>query len=112
MNAAARWLPPPMQLAYAKLKVRAGYGGSLNLVPKDDLEEHYRQALALLADRGGSAAIADYVEFGVYVGTYRVSDGWAGPGAFFGFDSLRGCQPQHARREPRWRPGCFDRTSS
>lgn len=114
MNAAARWLPPPMQLAYAKLKVRAGYGGSLNLVPEHDLEEHYRQALALLVDRGGSAAIADYVEFGVYVGTSMICMHRALDAAgldrvrLFGFDSFEGL-PAAARTEGagRWLPGQF-----
>ncbi len=114
MNAVARRLPARAQLAYDRLKVRAGFGGSLRLVPEAELEAHYRRALALLADRVGREAIADYVEFGVYVGTSMICMHRALVAAgldhvrLVGFDSFEGL-PATAAREGagRWQPGQF-----
>jgi hypothetical protein len=114
MNAAVRWLPARAQLGYARLKVRAGYGGSLHLVPEAALQDHYTRALKLLVERVGPRAIADYVEFGVYVGTsmtcmHRALES-AGLGhvRMVGFDSFEGL-PAAADAEGagRWRPGQF-----
>jgi hypothetical protein len=114
MNAVVRRLPPRAQLAYARLKVRAGFGGSLRLVPEDELEAHYARALALLVERVGRSAIGDYVEFGVYVGTSMIcmhralAAAGLGRVRMVGFDSFEGL-PKSARAEGagRWLPGQF-----
>jgi O-methyltransferase len=113
-NAGVRLLPPRVQRSYNLLKVRAGFGRSLHLVPETELQDHYRRALGLLIDRVGRDAIADYVEFGVYVGTsmicmYRALESAGLPRVrMVGFDSFEGL-PDSARIEGagRWQPGQF-----
>jgi hypothetical protein len=114
LNAGARWLPPGARLRYDRLKVRAGFGSSLEFVPPDELQRHYQRALALLVDRLGPGAIGDYLEFGVYVGTsmtcmYRALTSLGLDDVrLVGFDSFEGL-PAAAKAEGggRWRPGQF-----
>ena len=114
LNALASRLPRGAQLRYQRMKVRAGFGNSLELVPGSQLEEHYRRALNLLVERIGADAIGDYVEFGVYVGTSMTSMHRALTAAglekvrLIGFDSFEGL-PSSAEVEGagRWKPGQF-----
>lgn len=114
LNAVAAALPRGAQLRYQRMKVRAGFGNSLELVPGSQLEDHYRRALALLVERIGPDAIGDYVEFGVYVGTSMTSMHRALMAAglekvrLIGFDSFEGL-PSSASVEGagRWKPGQY-----
>ncbi len=114
LNVVVGWLPRGVQLSYDELKVRAGFGSSLRLVPESELEDHYRRALEVLIDRAGPDAMAGYVEFGVYVGTSMICMHRALRSLgldhvrLVGFDSFEGL-PVEARTEGagRWRPGQF-----
>src|SRR5262249_19722263 len=67
-----------------------------NLVPEDELEAKYREALGLLREHVGTGPIGDYLEFGVCHGTSMLCmdralrrEGIDGT-RLFGFDSFEG----------------------
>ncbi len=114
LGAVVRRMPRGVQLGYARLKLRAGFGEALQLVPEAALEDHYRRALEILAQRLKPEAIGSYVEFGVYIGTsmtcmYRaLRSAGLDHIRLVGFDSFEGL-PAEASIEGagRWQPGQF-----
>jgi O-methyltransferase len=87
-------------------------GREAPLVPKEKLEEAYREALNHLASAPGSNDVGDYLEFGVYVGTSLLCMNRASRAVgleslrMYGFDSFQGL-PEVAGAESGglWQPG-------
>jgi O-methyltransferase len=109
-----RRAPAPVQLAVDRLKLRVGGGRSLQLVPMQELERRYREALQLLVADSSPDALGDYLEFGVYAGSsltsmYRALGAvGARTPRLFGFDSFEGMPPESEREdEGVWHAGQY-----
>jgi O-methyltransferase len=84
------------RLKHALTRVQTAAGRPPLLVPPQELEARYREALRGLAQRHGARALGDYLEFGVYVGTslgcmHRALEAHGLTRVrLFGFDSFQG----------------------
>jgi O-methyltransferase len=101
-------------VAEGEMRARMRLGRPVKLVPEDTFTRACERALRLLAERSGSDAVGDYLEFGVYAGTSMrcmlraaQTTGMAHV-RLFGFDSFVGL-PQTAAEDDDgfWMPGMF-----
>jgi O-methyltransferase len=85
------------------------------LVPVEELESTYREALELLIDRHGRDGLGDYLEFGVFGGAslgcmHRATEALGLTDVrLFGFDSFEGLPPvaEEEARAAGWEAGQF-----
>lgn len=114
VKGALRYAPEPVRRAsnriFERAHVRASY--ELPLVPEQELEQTYREALERLSAQGGGSVIGDYFEFGVCHGTsllcmHRALEKLGiTQTRLFGFDSFEGF-PETAEYDDDgfWSPG-------
>ncbi len=84
------------------------------LVPEQELELKYREALSLLNDRHGPENLGDYLEFGVFHGASlacmhrALQDASMAHVRLFGFDSFEGLpEKEDGDQDLPWEPGEF-----
>lgn len=109
-----QYAPQPVRRAadriFERAHVRASY--ELPLVPEQELEQTYREALETLSAKSGATELGDYFEFGVCHGTSLLCMHRAlqklgiAHTRLFGFDSFEGF-PETAEYDDDgfWRPG-------
>jgi predicted O-methyltransferase YrrM len=105
---------PALREWYEQQRIRYRSRTRLVLVETRELQDVQRQALQLLKARTGSAALGDYLEFGVYNGTSLLcmqnvtTELGFERMRLFGFDSFEGLPAEAATDdEGYWEPGDF-----
>jgi predicted O-methyltransferase YrrM len=104
LRAAFNRLPGGFQTRLRNERLRMRFENGWMLVPEKDLTRKYVEALRWIIDREGRAAVGDYLEFGVFMGT-SLACFWRAVQKLelthvrlFGFDSFAGL-PESARHE-------------